>query len=188
MELTTNIICNNCVGAQLCKALNPSSAYPNPFMWTHIDSDDFKILVNQWNDINFYDVHIIVKDKGYPRNGGVKVYGVLIDNKIHVYFPHMIPHEGIETDILNKYHRRVDRMMACKIPPTFIFIERGACGEKATEENIKDLMDMIYRKDLILGMSHPKVTASNIFQCAPVHNTAYIKDADTIKRIFYSKS
>lgn len=47
---------------------------------------------------------------------------------------------------------------------------------------------MIYREDLILGLSHPKVTASNIFQCAHVHNTAYIKDADTIKRIFYSKS
>lgn len=140
MELTTNIICNNCVGTHLYKELNPSLAYPNPFMWTHIDSNDFKLLVNHWNDINFYDAHIIVKDKGYPRNGGVKVYGVLIDDKIHVYFPHMIPHEGIEDDILNKYHRRLDRMMVHKIPPTFIFIERGHVEKKLLMRTLKILL------------------------------------------------
>lgn len=47
---------------------------------------------------------------------------------------------------------------------------------------------MIYCEDLILELSHPKVTASNIFQYAHMYDTAYVKDTDTIERIFYIKS
>lgn len=55
-------------------------------------------------------------------------------------------------------------------------------------ENIRDLASMIYCEDLILELSHPKVTASNIFQYAHMYDTAYVKDTDTIERIFYIKS
>lgn len=47
---------------------------------------------------------------------------------------------------------------------------------------------MIHCEDLILELSRPKVTASNIFQYAHMYGTAYVKDTGTIKRIFYIKS
>lgn len=147
-----NVICNDCVGGELYKLYNEQ--YENPFIWTILPFNDFLKLYKNYDKIDFKKVK-------YSETPNYYFFwymsSLIIDNKIHIYFPHHINYfkytelTNIRVKITNQnglgyckmdkylidtYKRRVERMEK-STPPVFIFSQEN----RNSETDIKKLLD-----------------------------------------------
>ena len=129
------IISNSCVGARMYQHLNRQ--FDNPFIWCMVLREDVITMLNNWKYINFKRYKLIDEDK----ENNVP-YGVNIDKKITIYYPHYIKDKNcpeptryangesgldirycnIEDYMKEDYERRISRMTKNK-KPFFVFVQ-----------------------------------------------------------------
>lgn len=118
------IICNNCVGARCYQIFNKQ--YEHPFIWCRISCEDFEYLIEHIKELDFQNFQLVQHNDSILQR---IVYGIKVDNKITIWYPHYIKDESydipaksgdpnlsldihykdIETYIIEKYTSRVKR-------------------------------------------------------------------------------
>ena len=134
------IICNDCLGARLYEKLGKQ--FSNPFMWNVIKPADFLKLCANWNKIDFEKIRSI-----YDKENNM--YGLEIDNKISIYYPHYkkddshltpfkqgidVFYKFIDKYITEKYFARLERM---KERPIFILDVDRNFGSNYEPEHVR---------------------------------------------------
>lgn len=125
-----NLISNRCLGAYIYRDILKEK-YENPFIWTGMYKDDYKYLMEHFEDINFKNFKI----KENPYNLPQKTFlGIVIDDKVRVNYSHIRQQAGAlkpiikgtyifvddrEKYIREKYLERLKRMYEHK--PIFVF-------------------------------------------------------------------
>lgn len=74
-----NIISQNCLSGHIYKKYFNKN-YKNPFIWSVIDFNSMKTLIENWNSINFNNYEL-VKDKNWN-------FSIIIDKKVKVQYVH----------------------------------------------------------------------------------------------------
>lgn len=154
-KITNNIVCNNCVGARLYERLGIE--FKNPFMWCVINPKDFRILMREWDTIDFSNYEL-----KYGTLKGKKSYYIKIDGKVDVWYIHYIKNArykkptkinhvdlmycDIEKYIKEKYESRLARM---KSKPTFMCVIHD--NWYYTNEEIKNTVNTNSKYDLIVS-------------------------------------
>ena len=131
-----NVIGNNCTSAQLYKISNKE--FDNPFMWVIITSGEFLKLIKNFHKINFRNRKLI--KTRIPTVKHREVAAILIDDLVTVTFPHHVKDEKYNKPtvcksdftgwdvrykyiggyLLEKYDKRIERMLKNNEPPTFL--------------------------------------------------------------------
>ena len=84
-----NLIANNCLGALMFSS-SIKSEFPNPFMWSSIDIDNFCKLIKNYDTIDFRNIkcELVTNDSKTICEQGSTVTKITIDNIIEVYYFH----------------------------------------------------------------------------------------------------
>lgn len=84
-----NLIANNCLGA-LMFSTSIKSEFPNPFMWSSIDIDNFCRLIKNYDTLNFENIkcELVVNNSKTICEQGTTVSKILIDDTVSVYYFH----------------------------------------------------------------------------------------------------
>lgn len=152
-NITHNIICNNCIGARLYEVSREQ--FPNPFMWSAIQCDDFVKLINLWDTLNLSDVKFNLEK--YKSNEHTSVL-VKIQNEINIHFVHYIKDDNKKTptkelstnilyyDIINYTRKKwFDRLERIITPPTFLYPFNYA-NKSDINQYKKDLLKILSTK------------------------------------------
>lgn len=124
------IISNTCLGGFIYKYTN--TEYDNPFIWCIVNDNDMLYILENYDNINFNKFELIkiysteTENRLYSgfSTANRDIYGIFIDNKITIYFPHyyktnekIINERGmaatgidIENFIITKYKDRLSRI------------------------------------------------------------------------------
>lgn len=90
-----NLICNNCIGAQIYNYKNIK--YNNPFIWNWINIYDFIKLYINYNDINLLNFNVSLENRNNKSNAIV----TLNDKLINIHFIHYILNSDNNTPVIN---------------------------------------------------------------------------------------
>lgn len=184
-----NIICNTCVGGRIYEYYKLQ--YTNPFIWNAINTPDFMLLVENYDNINFNNFELVYKDDIYQMN---------IDNLIIVTYPHYKYDENIVTPIIksdkfgthmysnsiDKYiiDRYVERLKRMNEAPTFILIKGTTFGKniKCLDNDIEYFINISSKYSKIVYTD--KIYDSNIINNTQIINGKYnINSVDIAKTI-----
>ena len=88
------IISNTCLGAFIYKYTN--TEYTTPFIWCIVNDNDMLYCLEHYNEINFNNyklIKIFSKNSKNRLSSGFRninrdIYGIRVDNKFNIYFPH----------------------------------------------------------------------------------------------------
>lgn len=151
-----NIITNNCVGARCYQILKQQ--FQNPFMWSIVLPSDFRYLIENFNKIRFNNVTTF-KEYLVPREA--VTYGLLLDNKIKVFFIHHkfdetattptkkgsdLYYNKIEEYLVHEWMKRLSRMN--NEPPHFLGVANGYWSNADIYKFIQ--LNTEYKKSLIV--------------------------------------
>lgn len=168
-----NIISHNCIGGRIYQ--EKGLEYGNPFMWSIIPPDDFWYLYNHYDEIDFSKI-VLTKIK----NDNV----IIIDNKIKVYFVHYrfdknaktptrrikngvdIYYNKIDEYIIEKYNKRLERMLVQKIKPLFIVSDREFVSNKDLNMQKKDIIKYVGKDDCIVVTVDKTIKGNNVVYVA----------------------
>lgn len=148
-----NIISNCCIVGDLCEIKNIQ--YFTPFVWNTFFPNDIKILIKEYNNINFQNIELI-------KYKDTKYYGLNIDNKLSVYYIHYLyaDHElrrdndfkevtgkNIEDYIIQSYKRRLARLNTNETPKFLFITNREAhaniLGREETQSEWQEIIELI---------------------------------------------
>jgi hypothetical protein len=149
-----NLISNCCIVGDLCEY--KGIQYFTPFVWNTFFPDDIKILISDYDKINFSKIDLVkYKDSKY--------YGIRIDSKLTVYYIHYLyaDQDGLKRDsflkevtgreiakyIVDSYFRRLSRLDT-KEKPKFLFITNreahaNILGRQETLEEWQEIIDLL---------------------------------------------
>lgn len=116
------IISNSCVGSRIYEQMKEQ--FNHPLIWARILRDDVFSMIDNWGKINFSNFELVNPVESYP------IFGIRIDKKFTVYYPHYIKDEQYDTPtkmvntacgldirynkideyIIDKYKERLKRM------------------------------------------------------------------------------
>ena len=84
-----NLITNNCLGAMMFTT-SIKEEFPNPFMWSSINIDNFCKLIKNYDILNFENIkcELVINDSKTICEQGSTIAKILIDNIIEVYYFH----------------------------------------------------------------------------------------------------
>jgi len=185
-----NIISHNCIGARIYQL--KGMEYENPFMWSIIPPDDFWYLYNNYNNINFKKIRLTKVKNDYV---------IVVDEKIKIYYVHYrydekcktptrrikdgvdIYYNKIEDYILEKYNKRLKRMLDEPIKPIFIVSDREFVVNKNLNFPRTELIKYVNREDCIVVTVDKTIKGKNVVYVAK--KTMEPKD---IARIILSKN
>ena len=85
-----NIIGNNCLHCRIYQAANLK--FNNPFCWGLIYLDEFITLINNFNNLNFYNIELSLNKKNVKNN--YPYVKCLLDNKVNIHFIHYLYNEN----------------------------------------------------------------------------------------------
>lgn len=140
-------ISHNCLSGHLYHLIGQK--YTSPFIWTVIDFNSMKILITEWEKINFKNYRLEKDDKWNFR--------IVIDDKIKVQYVHykfdqsatMLVKKGpgdicynrIWEYIISRYEERINRMNKETSKPIFCIANFNTIFPDAiyTEEQLKEL-------------------------------------------------
>jgi hypothetical protein len=141
------LVSQNCLAGHLYKILNLE--YACPFIWTVIDFQSMKILITEWDKLDFLD-YDIVKDSNWN-------FSIIIDKRVKIQFVHYkfnpktttltktkngdIFYNKIWVYIVEKYEERVKRMLSQKCKPLFCIANFDTIYKDAlyTDEQLLEL-------------------------------------------------
>lgn len=88
-----NLISNDCIGAYLYRDCFKTE-YKNPFIWSSINIDNFLILYEFYDRIDFssYKCDVVVNNSGICKQNSL-IPKIIIDNKVEVNYFHYIQDE-----------------------------------------------------------------------------------------------
>ena len=168
-----NIISHNCIGARIYQLKNME--YENPFMWCAISPSDFWYLYNNYGSIDFRNIRLTKVKNDYV---------VVIDEKVKVYYIHYrydknaktptqrikdgvdVYYDKIEDYILEKYNKRVERMLNEPVKPLFIVSDREFYANKELNFTRNELMKYVSRDDCIVVTVDRTIKGSNVVYVA----------------------
>lgn len=142
MIMSDNFICNNCAGGFLYNELHLQ--YKNPFIWSIIFPNDYKLLIKEYYNIDF---------SNYKLDKNDSMYFINIDNMLNIFYPHYkydelslrpnkidndIFYRDIEEYIIQKYNDRLSRMIS---EPIFMLCRHSSYGKLVYQKN--DFIDII---------------------------------------------
>ena len=152
-----NLLSNCCLIGDLCEEKHIQ--YFTPFVWNSFFPDDIKVLIKEYDNIDFSKVELV-------KYKNTKYYGLKIDDKLTVYYIHYLyaDHEGLKRDnylkevtgreiekyIVDSYKRRLERLNV-KETPKFIFITNREAHAKIlsreeTENEWQEIIDLLKEK------------------------------------------
>ena len=177
-----NIIAHNCIGARIYQELE--TEYKNPFIWSVIPPDDFLYLYNNFDNINFKNIKVLLEA---GRNSCV----VSIDGKINIFFVHYkydkeclepdlksemdIFYSGIKDYAKKKYLARLERMIE---KPVFIVSDREFPERPNFNFKKNDLLKYIEKDDCIVVTCDKEIDGRNV-----VHTNGKNLDPKEIAKI-----
>lgn len=141
------LISHNCLAGHLYHFIGQK--YSCPFIWTVIDFNSIKILITEWDKINF-DNYRLEKDDKWN-------FQIVIDEKVKVQYVHYkfdsrfntpvklgpgdICYNKIWEYIISRYEERVKRMNAENTKPIFCIANFNTIFPAAiyTEEQLKEI-------------------------------------------------
>lgn len=120
-----NIISQNCLAGHIYKN-HFDKKYGNPFVWSVIDFDSMKCLIEHYDELNFDRFELSVKND---------IYSMLIDNSVKVQYVHYrygqntVPtkiggdlyYNKIEEFIVERYNKLKTIMLSEREQPIFCF-------------------------------------------------------------------
>ena len=80
------IISNSCVGGFLYRDFYKVQ-YNNPFIWSSIPVEEMIKMINNFNNINWYNYKIILIEAKSVKKKYVRI---IVDDKFYINFPHHI--------------------------------------------------------------------------------------------------
>ena len=146
-----NTISNNCCGGWYYKYNN--TPYNNPFMWSITQYDSIVYLLQHFYDINWSNIKMRPTTLLAAKN----TYAITIDSKVTINYVHAVfnpkmrkptvihkPNIGNDVEyckiweyIGEKYISRINRMMICNEPPSFILRPNSGNNNWTTDQLIK---------------------------------------------------
>ena len=121
-----NIIANDCTGAYLYTE-QLKQDFQNPFIWSSIDIDNFCILIEKFNVLDFNNIsYRLIENNSDVCKNGSQVVQITIDNTVDVYYFHYIYNTKYKTPTkaeghtqcscivqyaLDTYRRRLEKMI-----------------------------------------------------------------------------
>ena len=168
-----NIISHNCIGARIYQMKNME--YENPFMWCAISPSDFWYLYNHYDDIDYKNIRLtkIKNDYVIVVDGKVKIYYIhyrydknaktpvqRIKNGVDVYY------EKIEDYILEKYNKRLERMLNEPVKPLFIVSDREFVANKDLNFPRSELVKYVNKEDCIVVTVDKTIKGNNVVYVA----------------------
>lgn len=161
-----NIISHNCVGAEVYKL--EDCQYGNPFIWCVIPPEDFQVLYDNYEQIDFSNIKL-EKDEKY--------YKIVIDGKVNVFYVHYkyskedktprrrkncdILYDKIEKYIVDKYTSRLKRMSG---KPLFIVTDREYIVNKEWIFKKEDLEKYVGKDDCIVVVYDDSINGDNVIR------------------------
>ena len=114
-----NILSTNCLGAFTYRDVLHSS-YSNPFIWTTLDFENFKTLLNEYENINFRNVELYKEGKEFLNNFNLRIDDKIFVKNTHIFFDKNC-NDPIKRNtcvyynkpweyIIEKYNNRITRM------------------------------------------------------------------------------
>ncbi len=163
-----NIIANCCAGGEFyLKELK--TEFKNPFIWSSIAPADMKILIQQYDNLNFNSVEIKKDTATLER------FCILIDNKVKVHFPHHRFKADCEKPVTvkpNVFYNKiweliaetwVRRLKKMTEEPVFMILTHRLHDEytysNCSDEDIQDFLN-INTKYKVIIMSPKELTSS----------------------------
>ena len=156
-----NIISNSCVGSRLYELVGVE--FNNPFMWNVMEYKDFRMLIIDYENINFGNY----KTSLYKTQTG-SISKTIFDNKVNTYYIHYHQDESYteptkvlidvySNDIISytneKVNKRTERLIKNNEEPIFIYETRDRPRFCAIydDETIDDYINLKtpYKKILI---------------------------------------
>lgn len=153
-----NLLSNCCIVGDLCEYKHIQ--YFTPFVWNSFFPDDIKVLIRDYDKINFSEIDLVkYKDSKY--------YGLKIDDKLTVYYIHYLyaNHDELKRDnflkevtgrgiakyIVDSYFRRLSRLNT-KEKPKFLFITNreahaNILGRQETPEEWQEIIDLLKKSN-----------------------------------------
>lgn len=130
------IISSDCTASIIYKHLI-GKEYTNPFMSTTVSAKDFNYVIENFKDIDFLKYELFsIETKNF--NGVEPTYGIYVDGKVKILFPH---HNDPEV-IVEMYSTRAKRMVEnLEENPDIVFImaERDFPKEHECNYDERDL-------------------------------------------------
>lgn len=135
-----NIVSNSCVGSYLTTQCF-NQEFINPFTWNIIDFHSYKILLTEYDSIDFSKVRL------EPTADGSKFYAI-IDDRVRILYEHYIKDAkqkniltesnnvtwcNIEDYILSKY---TARLKMTGVTPVFVFGSTFADNDAGAKEDL----------------------------------------------------
>ncbi len=165
-----NVIANCCAGGEFyLKVLKTD--FKNQFIWSSIAPDDMKILIQQYDTLNFNNIEIKKDTAKLER------FYILIDNKVKVHFPHHrfkaeckkpttvkpdVFYNKIWELIAETWVRRLKKM---KEEPVFMILTHRLHDEytysNCSDKDIQDFLNIDTKYKVII-MSPKELTSSKI--------------------------
>lgn len=168
-----NIISHNCIGARIYQL--KGMEYENPFMWCIVPPEDFWYLYNNYDSINFKNIRLTK-----VRND----YVVVVDEKIRIFYIHYrydekcktptqrikdgvdVYYNKIEDYILEKYNKRLERMLNKPIKPIFIVSDREFVVNKNFNFPRNELVKYVNKEDCIVVTVDKTIKGNNVVYVA----------------------
>lgn len=184
-----NIISHNCIGARIYQI--KGIEYENPFMWSIVPPEDFWYLYNNYNNIDFKKIRLTKIKNDYV---------IIVDEKLKIYYIHYrydekckvptqrikdgvdVYYNKIEDYILEKYNKRLERMLNNPVKPIFIVSDREFVANKNLNFPKKELIKYVDKEDCIVVTVDKTIKGKNVIYVAK--RTMEPKD---IARIILSK-
>lgn len=114
-----NIISTNCLGGFIYRDILNTS-YKNPFIWTSFDFENFKILLSDYDKINFENVELYKVGEGFSNNFNLRIDDKITLKNNHIFFAekenkplkrnNCVFYNKPWEYIIEKYNNRIKRM------------------------------------------------------------------------------
>ena len=162
-----NIISNSCVGGHLYKN-EFKTEFKNPFVWELIDFNSMLYLIKNWDNINWYNFEL-EKDANWN-------FRIIIENKITIKYVHYkfdknanhpykkdidVFSNKIWEYIVDKYLKRIARMIKTREKPIFIFADRWNRKDTSLNQKRLELLNELKQDNIIAKFKYLKQIKRN---------------------------